>query len=151
MTSAVRTSALQQPTPYRPRLNRMGSLFNTTSIELGLTNLAYCNQLFFPQTDCAHLLMLVQTKVSSSISLGSSSITKTIPTFAASHLLNLDVPLGSSTISPITFLNLPTNSAWTMPFHVAPQAGFLNRFMLLEEFAFHTRPYSNASVGRATG
>ncbi len=22
---------------------------------------------------------------------------------------------------------------------------------LLEEFAFHTRPYSNASVGRATG
>ncbi len=40
MTSAIRMSALQQPTPYHPHLNRMGSLFSTTFIKPGLTNVA---------------------------------------------------------------------------------------------------------------
>ncbi len=74
MTSAIRMFALQWLTTYRPCLNRMGSLVSTSSIKPSLTNLAYQDQLFFPQTDCAHLLMLVQTKISSCISLGSSSI-----------------------------------------------------------------------------
>ncbi len=127
ITSNVRMSNLQQPSPYCPRLNHMGSLSSTTSIKLGLTNLAYQDQLFFPQMDCAHLLTLVQAKTSSSISLGLNYITKPILTFAVSHLLNLHVPLGSSTISPIAFFNLP-NSAWTVQFRVAPLAGFSNRF-----------------------
>ncbi len=102
--------------PYCPHLNHMGSSFSTTSIEPGLMNLAYQDQLFFPQMDCAHLLTLVQTTISSIISLGSSSIMTTILMFAASHLLNLHVALGSLTISTIVFLNPPINSAWMVQF-----------------------------------
>ncbi len=35
--------------------------------------------------------------------------------------------------------------------NIAPKTIISLPVLLLEEFVFHTRPYSNASVGRATG